>query len=544
MRTLSLVLHIKKNNSYTIHKAIPSFLSYKDKCSDYNVLINKRFYEKFNTFGGNYAKNRFISKKKYQMNIEASIQTLLPILGNTVLWISIIGVIFVIIMENKNPLKTISWVVVIYFLPFAGLILYFFFGQDIRKKRMISKRIDHQVKDRMFEKFDSSELDRIEGKAHHLIRLLQGNNHALPFAGNKIKIYTTGEEKMAELFEAIEKAIHHVHLQYFKIEDDQIGNQLLDLLARKAKEGVKVRVIYDDAACWKVDKEFYERMKEEGIEVRGFLKVRFPIFANKINYRNHRKVVVIDGYTGFIGGMNIADRYIHGLKWGNWRDTHMKITGRAVYGLQSSFLLDWFFVDQTLVSSRDYFPEIGDYGDVTIQIATSGPTDHWHNIMQAILFALTNAKEYIYIQTPYFLPTDSIMQAFKACALADVDIRLMLPEDADVPMVRSASRSFLKEIMEAGVKVYFYKKGFLHSKAIVWDDYFSTIGSTNIDFRSFEHNFEINAFMYDENTAKDLKRIFLTDQQDSIRIRLKEWIKRPLTERCKESFCRLFSPML
>jgi cardiolipin synthase A/B len=227
--------------------------------------------------------------------MEATIQTLLPILGNIVLWISIIGAIFVIIMENKNPIKTISWVIVIYFLPFAGLILYFFFGQDIRKKRMISKRIDHQVRDRMLEKFDSSELDRIDEKAHHFIQLLQGNNHALPFAGNKVEIYTTGQEKMDALFESIKIAKHHIHLQYFKIEDDLIGNELLALLAQKTKEGVKVRVMYDDAACWKVNKEFYERMKDEGIEVRGFLKVRFPLFANKINYRNHRKLVVIDG---------------------------------------------------------------------------------------------------------------------------------------------------------------------------------------------------------------------------------------------------------
>lgn len=249
-------------------------------------------------------------------------------------------------------------------------------------------------------------------------------------------------------------------------------------------------------------------MREAGIEVRSFLKVRFPLFTSKVNYRNHRKIVVIDGRVGFVGGMNLAERYMRGVAWGIWRDTHLLLEGKAVHGLQTAFLLDWYFVDRTLITSARYFPKIDCVGSALAQIVTSEPVGPWREIMQGLCMALMGARKYFYMQTPYFLPTESVLVAMRTAALAGVDVRLMIPMRADSRLTHLASCSYLADVLQAGVKVYFYKKGFLHSKLMVSDDELSTVGSTNIDFRSFEHNFEVNAFVYDVETALQMREIF------------------------------------
>lgn len=471
---------------------------------------------------------------------------LFSILIDITIWITIFNIIFVVIMENRNPVKTIAWVIVLLFLPYIGFILYIFFGRNVRNKRIISSSNYQQVTRRISEQMQHSTITECDGRSLHLMKLFQGNNESIPFPHNNIEIYTTGSDKRNALFQEIEKSRHHIHLQYYIFNDDKLGNALSDLLIRKAHEGIMVRIIYDDVACWKVKGSFYERLKEEGIEVRSFLKVRYPLFTDKINYRNHRKLVVIDGKVGFIGGMNIADRYVEGVEWGVWRDTHLKITGQAVYGLQASFLSDWYFVNRTVLSSRDYFPPIAPVKSAStdiVQIVTSAPNAKWNNIEQGLLTAIAGAENYIYIQTPYFLPSESIIRAMQLSALAQVDIRLMLSERSDLSIIDHASRSYLTELIDAGVKVYFYQKGFLHSKAIVWDDKYATVGSTNMDFRSFEQNFEINAFIYGCDTARKLKAAFLSDLQSAQLIRMKEWKKRPKLDKLKESLCRILSPL-
>ena len=237
-------------------------------------------------------------------------------------------------------------------------------------------------------------------------------------------------------------------------------------------------------------------MREGGIEVYAFLKVRFPQFTSKINYRNHRKIVVVDGQVGFVGGMNLAERYVRGVSWGVWRDTQLRVEGKAVHALQAVFLLDWYVVGRTLVTSAVFFPRIDKVagGTSLVQVVTGSPVGPWREIMQGLIGAIHGARHYIYVQTPYFLPTDSVLLALQTAALSGVDVRLMLPRRADSRLTHYGSCSYLEEMLQAGVKVYFYKAGFLHSKMLVVDDEFSTVGSTNIDFRSFEHNFEVNAF--------------------------------------------------
>ena len=349
---------------------------------------------------------------------------------------------------------------------------------------------------------------------------------------------------ITSLLREISQAKHHIHVEFFKFEDDPIGRLVRDALIDKVREGVEVRLLYDDVGCWRVDRMFYDNMMAEGIDVQGFLKVRFPLFTSKVNYRNHRKIVVIDGKVGFVGGMNIAKRYLQGIHGGVWRDTHMKINGRAVYGLQTIFLADWYAMDQTLISSSRYFPRISPEGTSLMQVVTSDPVGSSRNIMQGLLVAITNARSYFYIQTPYFLPNEAIQISLKTAALAGVDVRIMMPREADTVLTHLASFSYLEDMMEAGVKIYFYEAGFLHSKLMVSDDSFSTVGTTNLDFRSLEYNFEVNAVMYDRSSALACKAMFQNDMECATLLTLEEWRARPWYQRLSESILRLFSPLL
>lgn len=460
---------------------------------------------------------------------------------SSVFLLAVVATIIVVVLENRNPVKTLAWVLVLSFLPVVGLVLYFFFGRDVRKEKLISRRGYFRLN-----KYPLAEYyERKSGEdRHQLMRFFRKVNGSLPFDGNAVDIYTTGYRMLSDLLKAIDGARHHIHLQFYIFEDDAVGRLVRDALIRKVKEGVEVRLLYDDVGSWKVKQEFFEQMRVEGVETRGFLKVRFPMFTSKVNYRNHRKVVVIDGCIGFVGGMNIAMRYLKGVSWGEWRDTHIRIEGCAVYGLQVSFLTDWYAADHSLITSSQYYPEIPVCGESSVQIVTSNPIGGGASIMQGLLVAITNSRKYFYIQTPYLLPTEPILLALKTAALGGVDVRIMIPERADSRITHLATLSYLDELMECGVRIYRYKKGFLHSKLMVSDDTVSTVGSTNMDFRSFEHNFEANAFMYDYGTAIRMKEIFLADQKDAELLQLKEWRLRPWYQKVKESVIRLFAPLL
>lgn len=457
----------------------------------------------------------------------------------------IIGTIVVILLDNRNPVKTLAWILVLIFLPIVGLVFYFFFGRTSRRERIISKKSYGSLLKRPLAKFQEQELTNLPPQYERLIRLFWETTHAFLFDCNQVEIYTNGYSKLSSLISELYKAKKHIHLQYYIFQDDEVGKLIKDVLIDKAKEGVEIRVLTDDVGCWEVSNSFYDEMRDAGIEVRSFLKVRFPLFTSKVNYRNHRKIVVIDGQVGFIGGMNLANRYVKGFSWGNWRDTHLMIRGKAVHGLQTSFLLDWYFVDQTLLTDSTYFPPIDCYKEgALVQTVTSNPIGDWKEIMQGLAMAITNSKRYIYIQTPYFLPTEAIMGALQIAALSGVDVRLMIPERSDSKFTHWATRSYLKDVLKAGVKVYSYQKGFLHSKLMVSDDALATVGSTNMDFRSFEHNFEINAFIYDEMVAQRMKEVFIHDQRDCRQLSLRQWQKRPIHQRFIESLVRLMSPLL
>lgn len=463
---------------------------------------------------------------------------------NLLYFLIIVGTICVVVLDNRNPVKTMAWVLVLFFLPVVGLVFYFFFGRSTRKEKLISRKGFTRLIKRPMAEYQAQKAFEFPQEQHRLMHFFRNVNNALPFEGNRTEVYTDGYSMLLSLMKEISKAKHHIHLEFYIFEDDPVGRLVRDLLMDKAKEGVEIRLLYDDVGCWKVPHLFYDEMRGAGIEARSFLKVRFPQFTSKVNYRNHRKIVVIDGQVAFTGGMNIAERYMKGFPWGVWRDTHIKIEGKAVYGLQTAFLTDWYVVDRTLITSSRYFPEIENRGEALMQIVTSDPVGEWRDIMQGLMIAISACRNYFYIQTPYLLPTEPILTALKTAALAGVDVRIMIPERTDAWLIHLASLSYLDDMMRAGIKIYFYRKGFLHSKLMVSDDMLSTVGTTNMDFRSFEHNFEVNAFMYDARSAMALKAIFLKDQKDAVLLQRKQWIKRPWYQKGQESIVRLLAPLL
>lgn len=459
----------------------------------------------------------------------------------------VLGTMLTVLMDNRQPAKTMAWVMVLIFIPVVGIVLYFFFGQNTRKEKFISRQSMDQLTKRSMLEFAEQQNLVLPDEHSVLINLFKTQNWALPFKNNTTDILTDGTDFFISLLRDIGQATHHIHLETYIICDDPLGHLLADALADKARQGVEVRFIYDDVGCWNVPNSFFEQMRNAGIDVHAFMPVKFPAFTSKVNYRNHRKLCVIDGKIGYIGGMNIAMRYVKGSNGRAWRDTHMRIRGGAVYGIQRAFLVDWFFVDRTLVTNRCYYPMLDGSinNDCIMQVVTSSPISPWPEMMQGYVRILLEAKRYVYMETPYFLPTEPVMFAMRTAALAGVDVRLMVPLHSDAKFVEWASRPYIQEAADSGVKVYLYKAGFNHSKLLVSDDSLSTCGSTNIDFRSFENNFESNVFIYDCGMAQRIKAVFIGDMKNCVMYGDYMRTRRlSFTHRLWESFVRLFSPLM
>ena len=459
----------------------------------------------------------------------------------------VVAAMIKVLMDNRQPAKTMAWVLVLSFMPIVGIILYFFLGQNTRKERMISQRsLDQLTKRSMLEFAEQRDL-RLPKSYRALIKLFTNQSLSLPFKDNEVDICTDGYQFFLSLLRDIGTAEHHIHLDTYIIEDDPLGNLIADVLIDKARQGVEVRLVYDDMGCWKTRNRFFERMREGGVDTRSFMPVKFlSFFSSKVNYRNHRKLCIIDGRVGYIGGMNIALRYVKGDKM-PWRDTHLRIVGGAVYAIQKAFLIDWYFVDRTLITDHAYYPEPDSRIDnnCLAQIVTSSPVQPWPDIMQGYVRILLEARRYVYMETPYFLPTEPILFAMRTAALAGVDVRLMIPMRTDAKLVEWASISYVMETLEAGVKVYLYQAGFNHSKILISDDFLCSCGSSNIDFRSFENNFESNAFFYDSALALRMKKVFLDDLQQCVPIeKVQRLMRRPFLLRLWESIIRLLSPLL
>lgn len=459
-------------------------------------------------------------------------------------WIVVIIIMIRVMLRNRDTVKTLAWIMVFIFIPFLGLLIYFFFGRDTRKKRLAGKRLLSQIKQRSTLEVNSDAKGLIQPEYQSLATYFENSSKAPLLPADEIELFSDTKEFSNRLFEIISAAKEHIHLQFYIFENDEFGGRLRDALVAKAKQGVEVRLIYDCVGCWKVNKEFFESMRCAGIYAESFLKVKFPLLSNRFNYRNHRKIIIVDGKVGFIGGSNIADRYLKGIKGLKWRDTMLLLRGMAVNGLQSSFLIDWYFANRTMLSGKRYFPVTKESGSSYVQVATSNPVGNVRAIIGGYIKILSQAKRYIYLQTPYFMPDELFLLSLRNAAMSGVDVRLMIPEKSDSTIADYAAMSYLGSLLNAGVKVYLYRGGMLHCKTVVCDDYITSVGSTNLDFRSFFYNFEVSAIVYDRGVAQKQKEQFLDDQQRCRPLTANEYRQRHFFKRCAESFIKLFSPLL
>lgn len=465
--------------------------------------------------------------------------------------VTIFSIICVVISENRNPVKSLAWVTVLLALPALGLVLYVIFGRNIKNKRFISRRNRRRLRRReSSRRIDFGRLPHND-TTNSLARMAHTLTGAMYYRGNRAKVFNNGADKMDALIYDISHATRFINIQYYIIADDATGRRLRDALIERARAGVTVRVIYDHVGSFNVRRSFFRQMQQAGVEVYPFFKVSFPQLGSRINWRNHRKLCIIDGNIGYIGGMNVADRYVTGGRFPMWRDLHMRITGGAVRALQYSFAVDWNFMGHDLLDNLpDDLPEAAARTDSDgiaaegMQLLTAGPTGQWSNIAFMMLKAIATARHRIFIQTPYFLPTDALLQTLQAAALSKIDVRIMMPRRSDSDMLRLASFSYIRECLQSGIKIYLYEPGMLHSKMMLVDDDFATIGSTNFDFRSVEHNFESNMFVYSREFNEHLSALFLDDQRQCHRITPAEWRRRPPLQKAGESFMRLFAPIL
>jgi len=462
----------------------------------------------------------------------------------TVLYVlTVLAVIVVVLGENRNPVKSMAWMLVLVLLPVVGLLIYLVFGRSLRGMKLISRSHLRELR-RMNDFPEAVSMEEgLNDESRQLITLVNKLTEPHLFDGNGVTVFTTGQDKFEALLSDIAQAREYIHLQYFIIENDTTGRRLIELLQRKAREGVQVRVLYDYVGSFYMRPRVLKQMRAAGIDVHPFMELTFTQFFFRLNWRNHRKIVVIDGKVGYVGGMNIADRYVIGTSRElPWRDTHLRIQGEAVAALQYSFAIDWDFTTRELLTTPPKHFDV--QPGHLVQMVSSGPTSRWNNISIVFLKAITLAKHSIYIQTPYFLPSDSLLKAMQSAALAGIDVRLMIPRRPDSVMLKLATGSYIKECMLAGVKVFFYESGMMHAKVVIIDDEFVTTGSTNFDFRSFEHNFEFNALVYSKEFNSKMKAVFEDDLTQCTRLSMGKWKQRPLVQKALESIVRLISPIL
>lgn len=459
----------------------------------------------------------------------------------------------VIFLERRNASSTWAWLMVLFFIPVVGFLLYLIFGRKLNNDKIftwdtISKlgvRNEVELQLRAIEEDDFAFKHEALMQYKDLYYLHLKNNDAIYTQDNDVEIFTDGKEKFTALIKDLEQATDHIHLLYYIIRHDQLGNRIADVLVKKAREGVEVRFLYDAMGSRLLSRKYIRRLKNAGVHVDAFFPAKLPLINFKLNFRNHRKLAIIDGKIGYIGGFNIGDEYLgKDNKFGYWRDTHLRIYGDAVRNMQTRFILDWNQASRNDILYEDRFYVGAPAGDVGVQIVSSGPDSDWEQIKYGYIKMILSAKEYVYIQTPYFIPDESLMDAVRIATLSGVKVKIMIPNKPDHPFVYWATLSYTGELLNAGAEIYIYQNGFLHAKTIVVDGKISSVGTANIDVRSFILNFEVNAFLYDQGIAQKLVEAFQNDIELSTQMTAKLYAKRSLVIRFKESVSRLLSPIL
>ena len=468
--------------------------------------------------------------------------------------VNILIIIAIIFMERKNPESTLAWVLVLTFLPVVGLILYMIFSQNIARKQIFRLNPDEEkfVSSSLKKQMDAISTGKYEfvneeaAEWRDMIRLNQRYDSAYFTQNNEVELFTDGREKFESLIADIENAKKSINIEYYIIKWDKVGIRLLKALEKKAKEGVEVRLLMDALGCRQITKRRIQPLMDAGVKCAFFFRPKMKIFLMRLNYRNHRKLVVIDNSIGYIGGFNIAREYL-GLKekFGYWRDTHVRIRGGAVHDINARFILDWRFASkENLDFSSIFLEEPVNAGNTGIQIVTSGPDNERQEVKRAYMKMIVSAKKNIYLQTPYFVPDASIIESLKVAALSGIDVRVMIPCMPDHIFVYWATYSYVGELVLEGANCYTYENGFLHAKGIIVDDMVFCYGTANMDIRSFELDFEVNAIVYDEDKAKQMVEFFRQDIEQSRLLTKNKYQSRGLFIRFKEQVSRLLSPLL
>ncbi|MDA3816501.1 MAG: cardiolipin synthase [Prolixibacteraceae bacterium] len=468
--------------------------------------------------------------------------------------LTIVVVVLLVVFENRSPLKSVSWILVITLIPVAGVVLYFFFGQKYQKQILYSRKVAkyqrriNTISRTQLKELSSVDMMKLDSKVaskKDIMTLLLNNDKAFLTHNTNVKILNNGSETFDDLKKTLQNARHHIHLEFYILKFDGIGNEIFEILKVKAKQGVEVRVIYDSVGSYHMPRCKKREYRKSGIDLKSFQKVIFPLLSSKVNYRNHRKIVVVDGKIGYTGGLNISDKYVENSPSHTyWRDTFVKIEGNAANALQAIFMNDWYYVTKESIYNDVYFHEEKERKSNLTQIISSGPDSNWHAISQFYFSAIASSTDHVYIASPYFIPNDEISFALKAAALRGIDVKILIPKYSDTFISRWSTESYLTEMMKAGVEIYHYTKGFLHSKILISDGILSSIGSANLDYRSLGTNFEVNAVFYDEKIAEKLIRQFVSDLRDAHLLRPQQWKKRPVHKKIASSFARLFAPLM
>ena len=451
--------------------------------------------------------------------------------------------VVVVIQQKGDSTKTIGWLLSIVCLPVVGVICYVVLGQNRRSRNAKIVEPIELVHVGNAEESQPAEWDNYAYP--YMLRMLKNMAHTSPTHNNEVELLIDGEAKFASLFDAIRNAKDHIHVEYCIIKSDKIGSEFCELLAQKAKEGLTVRLIYDDFGSAGLSKKHIKMMKAAGVEVYPFLPFKFPFLDRKLLFRTHRKIVIVDGTVSFVGGLNVADRYIYGLKHlGKWHDIHIKITGEATRWLQRMFLTHWHFVSKQLIDDNRYFPALPQVGNKTVQMVGCGPDSDLPEIMHSYIAAISEARKSVYIETPYFIPSEGIMMALKNAALRGVDVRMLIPSRSDAQLTQWASCSYVEELLSVGAKVYRYTPGFVHAKVMTIDGVFCSVGTSNMDNRSFYFDYEVNAWIFNEQTTQELEKVFFDDLAVSEELLPELWSNRPIGHQLMESLSKILSPLL
>lgn len=463
--------------------------------------------------------------------------------------ISIICAISLIFIERKEPTTTWAWLLILLVLPVFGFILYLMFGQNLSRQKIFrEKKVTDEIKSKkLLEKFKEEKRNsRMSDEFIELIKMNYNNSGALYTKGNSIETFINGEDKFKALLNDIKSAKEFIHIEYYIFRLDGLGKTIISELKKKVDEGVEVRLLADGMGSKSLRTKDIKYIRSLGIKFYLFFPGILPYVNIRLNFRNHRKIVVIDGKVGYVGGFNVGDEYINkGKQFEFWRDTHVRIKGRAVDELNKRFILDWDYASEGELNTYEkYFPKQTDEGDIGIQIISSGPDHKEEYIKNAYMKIINDAKKSVYIQTPYLVLDEPMKEALKIAALSGIDVRIMVPGEPDHFFMAWILSANIGELMEYGVKIYKYEKGFIHSKTIVADGRIASIGTANLDIRSFQLNFEINAIIFNCDFASKQEEIFKKDIEDSKLVTLEEYNNRGRTIRIKEALIRLIAPIL